>query len=331
MRDLCAIRLEKCSIEGGLVRSVSFQRKLMSHVVDYQRKDPKASFGDTDTVDGFSFNVLFGKYRLETQADNNTQSYYGERYELVHTGTFRVRFDLLSTTSREKHLSLKWMHKFAEEIGRLQDSGNVSHLNFSYHTSMTITAEIEKYSRFDVPFIIWFFVIFWSSLVLSMWLNLGSSVYNKSGSKLRSDEMMNGIGGGCKPTIHNRYSASDDSLPTQPLTARSSRCCGGISRMLSRFSCHSVRLSLLACCAVCCSSLAGVCMRMKTKCFRPKSVCINGASFLPLCLILQFVLTIISTYGLISLLNIETNPMTLTVIFIILSNLPLFFFVVLLS
>jgi hypothetical protein len=314
--DLCAMRLGKCSIEGGLVRNPKFQNKLLDHVVDYQRKDPKASFGDTDTVDGFSFNVLFGKYRLERQVDNDTGSYYGERYVVTHTGTFRVRFDLLYTSARERHLSLKWMHEFADELARLEQSGHVSHLNFSYHTSQTLTSEIEKFSKFDVPFVVWFFVLFWSTLTICMWLNWGSSGYSRS--KRDSDETLNG--NGCKPTMHNRYSASDDSLPTQPLTASSSRCCGGIGRMLTRFSCHNVRLGLLGCCASCCSSLASVCARLKSKCFKPKSVCINGASFLPVCLIVQFVLTIVATYGLISLLNIETNPMTFTVVFIILGK-----------
>ena len=100
--DLCAKRLEKCSIEGGLARVANFQNNLLNHNVDYQPKEPKSSYGDTDSMDGFSVNVFFGKYRKEVQADNDTASYYGVRHVITHASTFRIRFNLLNSNQREK-------------------------------------------------------------------------------------------------------------------------------------------------------------------------------------------------------------------------------------
>jgi hypothetical protein len=323
---LCAKRLEKCSIEGGLVRSPSFQRKLLAHEVDYQRKDPKASFGDTDTMDGFSFNVLFGKYRHDLQVDNDTDAYYGERYVVTHTGTFRVRFDLLYSDEHERHLSHKWMLRFADELGRLQCSNLTSHLNFSYHTSLTLKYEIEKYSKPDAKLIMSFMAVFWSVLALSMWLNCSSGGRSKRRPGELDDSSSRSMDAvpRSRPTIHNRYSGSDDSLHTQPLTASSARCCS-LTRLLNQVSCRGVRLRLLACCTSCCSAVVSLCSRLHLgRCFKPRSVCINGAGFLPLCLLVQFVLTIVATYGLIALLNIETNPMTFTVVFIIMSKIAKF-------
>ena len=56
MKDLCARRYGKCSIEGGLIRFEPFQEKLLKNLVDYQIKDPKSSHGDAKALDGFSFN-----------------------------------------------------------------------------------------------------------------------------------------------------------------------------------------------------------------------------------------------------------------------------------
>lgn len=246
--DLCAIRLKKCSIENGLFRVESFQQKLLEHKVDYLIRDPKSSYGDTDTVDGFSFNVMFGKYRKEILVDNNTRSSFGDRYVVVHSGSIRIRFDLLSTNQREKYLSLKFMNKFAEHLSSLQENNTFKNLNFSFHTSHSINSEIEKYSKIDSYYVVGTFFLIWTLITWSMWLNFSSS------------------------------------------EQQSKRLPGLVSNEA---------------------------LKPKSKLF---SLCVNGAGFLPFCLMVQFTLNITSAFGLISLLNIEANPLTLGVLLILLSK-----------
>ena len=214
------------------------------------------------------------------------------------------------------------MHKFVDTLGELDSSNSLSHLNFSYYSSRTMQTEIEKYSKPDMTYVIWFLVFFWLSLSFAMWFNMSSSSSRHRGDSDVDDEREgNGRRADChKPTMmrHNRYSASDNDEPraTPSLKANASLCC--ITRFWSRLSCFSIKMRLLSCFASCCARLARV------TCLEPDSVCINGASFLPVCMLVQFVLTIVATFGLVSLVNIETNPMTFTLVLIVLSKFIFF-------
>lgn len=191
------------------------------------------SYADTDEVDGVGFTVLFGKYRKEEKMRNPTTGEPLNGNVIVHAGVFRLRFDLLSTTEKEKMLAQKYMIKFVELMGRIETENRYNNLNISYHASYLLNAEIEKYSVVDTKFILLAFVIFAATLSLSMWLNLGSF-------------------------------------------------------KLSEFS--------------------------------VKSIFTNGAGYLPIFILFQFILTITSTFGTTSLLNIATNQLNLTIIFIFLSK-----------
>jgi hypothetical protein len=183
-KDLCARRLGKCSIEGGLLRNPSFQRKLLEHSIDYHERDPKSAYGDRETMDGFSFNVIFGRYRKEKLLENTTRHIYGRRWALTHTGAFRTRFDLLSSSSRNKQLSIKWMHRFAEYMSELQDANHFKHLNFSFHTSHTLKPEIEKYAQKDLNKVFGSFALMWLWFIISMWIFQSVSLKGKSRMKI---------------------------------------------------------------------------------------------------------------------------------------------------
>lgn len=122
--DLCAKRLNKCGVEGGLLRQPRFQDKLLNHVVFYEDIDLKTSYADAELSDGIGFTVLFGKYsKLEKRLHSNSTlpnaALPGANY-LIHAGVFRLRFDLLSTTQNEKRLALKFMRKFVNHMGRIE-------------------------------------------------------------------------------------------------------------------------------------------------------------------------------------------------------------------
>lgn len=262
-KDLCARRLNKCSIEGGLVRQDFFQKNLLNHIVDYQIKDPKSSYGDADYMDGFSFNVLFGKYRLEKLIDNSSNSYYGDKYAIYHASTFRVRFDLLSTNPKEKDLAIKYMHKFADYMGELEAKEEVKHLNFSYYTSHTLRVELEKYSKIDSDLLKWSFICFWTVLILTMCFNLNTSWSQSTSGKMSEKRHYLLI-------LKNYF------------------CC-----FQNGF--HSFFIN-------------------------HESFCIRGGSYLPLILLVKFVLTITSSFGAVSLINVEVNPLTATTIIVFMSN-----------
>lgn len=81
-------------------------------MVHYDDDDPKMSYADTEVLDGISFMVLFGKYRKEFKKANSNY--------VTHSGVLRVRFDLLSTTQREKRQAIKFMKKFVVHMDKIE-------------------------------------------------------------------------------------------------------------------------------------------------------------------------------------------------------------------
>jgi hypothetical protein len=72
----------------------------------------------------------------------------------------RNRFDLLSTTEKERELSVKFMIKFAEYMSKLSQN-NFSLFEFSFYTSHTMENEIRKYSLNDIKYVGISFFLFW--------------------------------------------------------------------------------------------------------------------------------------------------------------------------
>lgn len=123
--DLCARRMSKCGTEGGLIREPLFQTKLINHVVYYTDSDPIMSYADTDLMDGVGFTVLFGKYRKDVKnaiiSKNSSISRVvlpNDANCITHAGVLRIRFDLLSTTEKEKRLAIKFMKNFVDVMNR---------------------------------------------------------------------------------------------------------------------------------------------------------------------------------------------------------------------
>jgi hypothetical protein len=242
IKNLCARRLKKCSIEGGLIRKSQVQKNLMNHQLDYQIYDPKSSYGDTDEVDGFSVNVLFGKYRLEKKIEVQPHHHFGDRHIITHASAIRTRFDLLSTSKREKQLAMKFMHKFAASMEEAQKNDRYKHLNFSYYTSHTLSSELERYSKWDVDLVQIMFSAFWFTFVLSMWF--GSNSFSPKNQKLK---------------------------------------------WFKNF-------------------------------FSYETLCIYNSSYLPFLILIKFILAITSSFGFVSLINVEINPFTFAIIIIIMSK-----------
>lgn len=166
--DLCARRLNKCSIEGGLMRKESFQKRLLEHLVGYPLDDNKNTYVDSTEMDALSVNLIFGKYRKEIIIDNEGESNQGAKLAPVHSGTVRNRFDLLYDNERNKYLSIKFMKKFTNFMKEIKLNNTYPNLNMSYFTSHSLTDEIEKYSKSDTNYVLFSIILFWLSLLISL-------------------------------------------------------------------------------------------------------------------------------------------------------------------
>jgi hypothetical protein len=173
--DLCAKRFEKCAIEGGVSRAKSFQGDLLKGAIDYYVNDPKVSYASVEEMDGVNMDLLFGKYRLEKTLENSRDDYFGDKHAIIHAAVLRARFDLLATSEREKHLAVKFMHRFAEHMGKLEADDVFKNLNVSYHASHLLEHEIIKYSLLDLKFLALtlagVFVLVWISMCWFVGLN----------------------------------------------------------------------------------------------------------------------------------------------------------------
>lgn len=171
--DLCAKRLEKCAIEGGLARTDSFQQAFLKNAVDFNVKDPKLSYADVSQLDGINIDIFFGKYRIEKKIENSDSEFFGPKHAIVQAGSLRIRFDLLATTEREQYMAKKFMKRFVEHMTQIQEEDRLyKNLNISFYASHTFTDEIEKYSKIDLKFIILTLVVLFGLFCLSMWFYL---------------------------------------------------------------------------------------------------------------------------------------------------------------
>ena len=151
-KDLCPKRVGKCALEGGIMRSDLFQKKLLAEKVSYSLDDPKHFFLDPEIVDGTSLDFLFGNVRSVKCIRNNCY--------INGSMVLRNRLDLLSTTAHEKRLSVKYMHKFVEFMAHLEATDEFKYFDLSYHTSHTVAHEIEQYSKLDLRYVALSLVVF---------------------------------------------------------------------------------------------------------------------------------------------------------------------------
>ena len=150
--DICPKRTNRCAIEGGILRSELFQKKLLNNQIGYSKNDPTHIFIDSDLVDGTSIDFLFGKYRREKC----------EKNDCFVNGSIviRNRFDLKSNSLLEKTLALKYMDTFVEHMNELKKNNYFKNFNFSFYTTHTLGQEIEHYSKFDLKYVFVSLVIF---------------------------------------------------------------------------------------------------------------------------------------------------------------------------
>lgn len=165
INDLCARRLEKCSIEGGVIRHAHFQKKFLSHNVFIMKNDHLQTYVDIQTTDAINFPLIFGNFIIKESKYKNTRR---EELHLVHASTIRNRFDLLATSKKEKELAIEFMKAYVEYMDSIRfDQTKFPHLSISYFSSHALSTEIEKYSKFDVPYLILSFIAFWILFLIS--------------------------------------------------------------------------------------------------------------------------------------------------------------------
>jgi hypothetical protein len=150
---LCAQRLGKCAIEGGLIRTNGFQNTFLNSEIFYSIDDPKQLYIDMTAFDGASLTFLLGQKNFRKDKCNDEGLCY-----VKHAPIIRNRFDLLSTTDEEKERAYLFMNEFV----KFMETVDNSLLNVSYFTSHTAQAEITKYSTIDVKYVAISFLFFWS-------------------------------------------------------------------------------------------------------------------------------------------------------------------------
>jgi hypothetical protein len=154
--DLCARRLQKCSIEGGILHAPSFRESLLKHEVNYNENDARALYMDTVIMDGTSLNFLFGNKnerdeKLDTTGEPNI--YFGYPSYIVGVKYIRNRFDLLYNSPVMAELSLKWLDRFVEYMNENSTRIAYKHIDISFATSHHLEKEIEFHSQFDVKYV----------------------------------------------------------------------------------------------------------------------------------------------------------------------------------
>lgn len=236
--DICPMRMGSPAIEGGIVRLKSFQEKLLKKEASYQKNDPGLLIIDAAAQQGSSCNYAFGKL-LKSKCIRDDCF-------ITHIGQIRNRFDLLSITDEEKHISEKFLHKFVKHMENIQSDI----LEFSFHTSHTLETEIIKYSAIDVKYAYLTLGSFWFSFFVLMSIDIDFLSW-----KIVSREFEN--------------------LKKNPWTH--------LFKLFCRFW-------------------------------------LNGSGFMVMTTFYQFVMTILSTLGLMSLLDMAINQLLYTIIFVLMSE-----------
>ena len=236
--ELCPKRVNKCAVEGSLLRFSSFQNSLLDKKIKYEKNDAKTMYIDADAGDGTSFDFLFGSRKYRTEICDSENCY-------LHGAVLvRNRFDLLSSTSRERELAVKFMHKFVQHLSDLEKSNEFKLFDFSYHTSHTVSHEIENYSKFDLKYVGLSFGLFWIVYFVLM--------------------------------------------------------CFDLKKLFSFIS--------------------NIHDKKKSNLIKKNSMCIDSPVVLVLVALVQYVMTVISSLGLISIFAIPINSMLYTIVFILMSK-----------
>lgn len=242
--DICPKRMKKAAVEGSVVRNEIFQKKLLNYEVYYLENDPGALIIDAQIGDGTSSNFVFGKLRKQ----NCSQS----KCYITHFGQIRNRFDLLSTTPKERYLSVKFLHEFVDRLSTLQSEI----FDFSFHTSHTLESEIVKYSIYDTRFVITALILFWLTFFVLMSFDIDSLSY-----KVISHEVK-----------QFRQNIKVNSVLFE----------------VAKFFLH---------------------------------FWLNGSGFMVMITFIQFLLTLLSTVGLLSLLQVPVNQLLYTIVFALMSKI----------
>ena len=151
---LCARRLKKCSVEGGVMRAKKLQEKFLAHQVNINENDDKKTYFDPEETDVIQLTFVFGEYvKFEKRED---------KLFLVHASTIRNRFDLLAETEDEQRRSAKLMEAFVKYMDSvvMEQPGKFPHLSINYFTSHSLSPEIEKYSKMESKYVLLCFLVY---------------------------------------------------------------------------------------------------------------------------------------------------------------------------
>jgi hypothetical protein len=170
--NLCAKRMGKCAIEGGLVRQSVFQEDFLKGQISYEKNDPKTLYIDPIAQDGVSIDFTFGRNRTKKCVKQNEGENLKVMCYIKKAYLIRNRFDFLFGTEKQKQLSVKFMHEFVKYMESIEKVNMYSDFNISYHTSHTLQAEIEKFSQLDLKYVALMFFSFWCIFFCLMWFDL---------------------------------------------------------------------------------------------------------------------------------------------------------------
>lgn len=158
--DLGPRRMNNLAIEGGIIRDLSIQDRLLKHELTFIKNDPGKLIIDSSLGDGTSVNFVFGNLHKETCDDQDCT--------ITHVGQIRNRFDLLSMSEEERYLSIKFLSKFVEHMKSLESDL----FDLSFHTSHALEPEIISYSIKDLKWVGVMLGMFWLTFFLLMSLDI---------------------------------------------------------------------------------------------------------------------------------------------------------------
>jgi hypothetical protein len=161
-QDLCSKRLNKCAIEGSVMRLKTFQEQLLERKLFYAENDVNEVYVDTSAVDGTSFNFIFGVAKNRSESCEESEPV--NKCFIRRVPVIRTRFDLLSMSENEKRHALDFMHvfvRFMQTIDSIDDPNYKHNLNISFFASQTTQEEITHYSTLEMNYIFVSIIAFW--------------------------------------------------------------------------------------------------------------------------------------------------------------------------
>lgn len=296
--DLCAKRLDKCSIEGGLMRDLQFQSNLLKKEINYNIDDPRSVYMDQGAKDGASMEFLFGKRSERNERiDNKTKhELYGYSAYIEGAKYVRTRFDLKYNTNQSKILSKLWINRFVKYM-KANSSEFYPSIKVYYTTSTTIEEEIAYYSQFDVNYVLVTLIVLILFYIIYMWIDVRTNLmrlYNRlislTGTHKTSIKVQQTVKNGTSTVLNS---------PNTTITSVNSDNNVIIDDLLNQTDGSTNNDSKIS-------------NKTTTKKCKKQTNTIKFDFYLPILCLIQLFLTLTSTLCIINLLSLKITPLLAT-------------------